>query len=80
MKKIVLSLAAVAVLAIFSSCDTKLCYCYNYVTAGVVTEESTYTTVDQSCAVLSRGVDGAIGSRVCVEQHERMDPGMLASK
>lgn len=80
MKKIVLSLAAVATMALLSSCDTKLCYCYNYVSSGHVTEEAIYTDLNHPCDLLSSGYEGSTGSRVCVEANERMDPGSLASK
>lgn len=80
MKKILLTLSATMAIMLLASCDTKVCYCYNYSPSGVVTEETTYTGYDQMCAALSRGVEGAANSRVCVESNERMDPGSLASK
>ena len=67
-----LPLAAVAVVA-FASCDSKLCYCYDYTNEGVM-EQEVYTNSETHCNALSNS------SRVCVEQNERMNPGDIAWK
>ncbi len=77
MKKTAKTLTAASlVLAAFAlaSCDSKLCYCYEY-TSQSVREQEAYTNTDTPCASLSRGE-----SRICVERAERMDPGDLAFK
>lgn len=67
MKKIFFVMAALMALTALSSCDSKLCYCYEH---GYETE--VYTNTDTPCAVLGSGERG------CVESYERMDPGQVA--
>lgn len=68
MKKRLVIPAALAFSALcFSSCDTKLCYCYEN-----GHEEEMYVNSDVACASYSRG------NRGCVEQNERMDPRDIA--
>ncbi|MBP3763680.1 MAG: hypothetical protein J6I49_07380 [Bacteroidales bacterium] len=77
MKKITRTLAvAGSLLAVMglASCDSKLCYCYEY-TASNVFEQEAYTNTDTPCRTLSRG-----DSRVCVERNERMPIGDIAYK
>ncbi|MBR4229905.1 MAG: hypothetical protein IKR83_04270 [Bacteroidales bacterium] len=72
-KRIVMALSAVAAVVLLTSCDSKLCYCYQTTSAGVH-EEEVYTNTDNHCNVLSNS------SRTCVEQNERMNPGDIAWK
>ncbi len=64
MKKIILIVSALVAVAAFSSCDSKVCYCYD----GPV-ETTTYTNRDTPCTSFSRGGVG------CVEEYERMRGG-----
>lgn len=72
-KRILLAITAFAVAAIFASCDSKLCYCYESTTQGVY-EQEVYTNTDTPCSSLGNS------SRGCVETHERMNPGDIAYK
>lgn len=81
MKKIAIILFLTAVVAVTASCtDMKSCYCYEYRGGEIPVEVSEYTNSSYPCNSLSRGVEGNVGSRVCVEAYERMDPSRLASK
>lgn len=79
MKKTFILIAAMAAAAALASCTgSKACYCYYYTTNGA-TGNVVYTTVGQNCNTLSTG-DGQIGTRVCVEYDEAIDPGQVADK
>ncbi|MDY5968715.1 MAG: hypothetical protein SPJ13_01690 [Bacteroidales bacterium] len=81
MKKILLILSMAGMVSVIVSCtDMKSCYCYEYRGGDIPVEISEYANAGYPCNSLSRGVEGNVGSRVCVETYERMDPGMLASK
>lgn len=67
--RIMLAVGIVAMTALFASCDTKLCYCYEN---GY--EQTVYINVDTPCNSMTRGERG------CVESNERMDPGQTAKK
>lgn len=67
-KKILLAMVAVAALG-FSSCDSKLCYCYEN-----GQEQQMYISVDLPCNSQSTATRG------CVESNERMDPSETAWK
>jgi hypothetical protein len=67
MKKIILSMMALVAVVALTSCDSKLCYCYEN---GYETE--IYVNTDTPCASMTRGERG------CVETYERMDPGQVA--
>lgn len=67
MKKIFFSIAALMAVVSLASCDSKLCYCYEY---GYETE--VYVNTDTPCASMNRDERG------CVETYERMDPGQVA--
>lgn len=67
-KKLLFPIALMAVLA-FSSCDLKMCYCYEN---GY--EEETYTNVDTPCSSYTTTTRG------CVEVNERMNPDLVAYK
>ncbi len=69
MKKIILGIVAVMAVVALSSCDTKLCYCYEN---GY--EQTMYVNADTPCNSMTRGERG------CVESNERMDPGQVAKK
>ena len=60
---------AVMAVVMLSSCDTKLCYCYEN---GY--EQTVYVNPDTPCNSMTRGERG------CVEQNERMDPNDVAKK
>ena len=68
-----MALAACAVAALFASCDSKLCYCYESTAQGVY-EQEVYTNSDTPCNAMSNS------SRGCVESNERMNPGDIAYK
>lgn len=72
-KKVLIPVALLAVAALFASCDTKLCYCYQTTSSGVY-EEEVYTNTDNHCNALSTN------ARTCVESNERMDPNEIAYK
>ena len=76
---LILSLAALAGMAV-SCTDMKTCYCYEYRGGNIPVEVVEYTSAGMPCNALGSGVEGNVGSRVCVEPHERMDPRTLASK
>ena len=67
MKKIFFGIAAIIAVAALSSCDEKLCYCYEN---GV--EQRVYVASDTPCSSMTHGERG------CVESYERMDPGQVA--
>ena len=71
MKKIILALAVVSVVCILTSCDTKVCACYEYTTTGIHPTDI-YVGEETACASQSSGREGSVGSRVCVEDHERL--------
>lgn len=79
MKKTILTLTALCLTAAFASCDVKTCYCYYYNSDGTVYETAETVNTDQSCNALSTG-DSQVGTRVCLESSDRMDPNDLASK
>lgn len=74
MKKIVLSMAAVAVLVLLSSCGQKRCFCYER-TGAQVYESEIYINPDTPCS------SQTTSSRGCIEEEERgtIDPGMIAN-
>jgi hypothetical protein len=66
MKKRLVIPAALAFSALcFSSCDNKLCYCYERTSDGVLHESKVYVDNDTPCNSLSRG------DRGCIESSER---------
>lgn len=69
MKKIFFGIAAVMAVVALSSCDEKLCYCYE---SGY--EQTVYVHSDTPCNSMTHGERG------CVESNERMDPGQTAKK
>lgn len=70
MKKRYIIPAALAFIALcFSSCDTKLCYCYEN-----GHEQMVYVESDTPCNSMTRGERG------CVESNERMNPNEVAKK
>lgn len=71
MKKVLLGIAGLMAIVALSSCDSKLCYCYERTSLGVQEVES-YTNTDTPCSALSNY------SRTCVERQERMNPGDIA--
>lgn len=71
-KRILISLATLAALG-FASCDSKLCYCYESTAQGVY-EQEVYTNTDTPCSSMTTGTRG------CVEENERMNPGDIAFK
>ncbi|MBQ9474208.1 MAG: hypothetical protein IJU81_07345 [Bacteroidales bacterium] len=81
MKKIVLALAAAAVIGMFVSCDTKVCACYEYTSTLPGATEYKYniaefdirTEYDKPCESLNRSERGEVGHRVCVEDCDRYD-------
>ena len=74
MKKIMSAFGAVAFLALLSSCDDKVCYCYERVSPSQVNEVVVYATSDTPCASLGTS------SRGCIESNERgtIDPNDIA--
>lgn len=72
MKKITLSIIALVAIVCLSSCDSKICVCYQPVN-GVMTMSDTYTSTDVRCNSLSTT------TRTCVEESERVDPGDIAN-
>ena len=66
MKKRLIILAAFAFIALcFSSCDNKLCYCYERTSDGILHETEVYVSNDTPCNSMSRG------NRGCIESSER---------
>ena len=66
MKKRLIIPAALALSALcLSSCDNKVCYCYERTSDGVLHETQVYTDHDTPCNSLSRG------DRGCIESNER---------
>ncbi len=76
MKRIFLPLVALGMAMLCGSCNMKSCYCYHYTEQGVE-EVHTYTAAKASCNALSTG-DGQLGTRLCVEPEERLDPNSIA--
>ena len=74
MKKKVCLIAFLAAMFAISSCDTKICYCYERDGNGQVHESEHYLSTDKACASLSRG------NRGCIESSERgtFDPNDIA--
>ncbi|MBR1785327.1 MAG: hypothetical protein IJ760_07845 [Bacteroidales bacterium] len=70
-KRLLTAAVAIAALATFCSCGSKLCYCYTPEASGVY-ESELYISDDLPCNSQS------MGNRTCVEQHERMNPGDIA--
>lgn len=68
-KRLIIPAALVFAALCLSSCDEKLCYCYE---DG--REYTVYVTNDKPCNSLT------YGDRGCVESYERMDPGEVAKK
>jgi hypothetical protein len=68
-KRILLAVSVCALVALFSACDSKLCYCYEN---GYETEM--YVSSDVACGAYSTTTRG------CVESNERMNPGDIAYK
>lgn len=73
MKKSLLKLVALVAVICFTSCDMKLCYCYE-ATPESVYESEHYVNEDSPCGSLSHG------DVTCVEQNERMNPEDIAHK
>ncbi len=65
MKKILIVVAVVVAAVSLSSCDSKLCYCYDN-----GREETLYVNPDVACNAYSSGRRG------CVEANERMHGGI----
>jgi len=66
MKKRLIIPAALALSALcLSSCDNKLCYCYERTSDGVLHETTVYVSDDTPCSSMSRG------NRGCIESSER---------
>ena len=74
MKKIILAFAAVGFVALLSSCDTKLCYCYERDSHGTLYSSEVYIDSDLPCSSQSTA------SRGCIESYERdrFNPGEVA--
>ncbi len=68
-KRLIIPAAFVITVLCCSSCDTKLCYCYEN---GM--EQVVYVDSDTPCNSMTRGERG------CVESYERMDPSQTAKK
>ena len=51
-RRVIMALAACAVAAVFASCDSKLCYCYESTAQGVY-EQEVYTNSDTPCNAMS---------------------------
>lgn len=77
MKKLFVSLAIAAGALLAVSCDTKVCACYEYTSTAVVPSDI-YVDEGSSCSAQSRGSLGNVGSRVCVEDNERLTPEQVA--
>lgn len=74
MKKIMLLLSAVVLLAATESCDTKACKCYVRSGDGGV-QEIDYVDEGTSCSTLDRYTSGNKPVRICTEYNERdLDP------
>ena len=71
MKKIILTMMAEAATAILSSCDSKVCICYERVN-GTVTKTETMGDPAARCSTLSTS------RRTCVEEYEEVDPSQIA--
>lgn len=71
MKKTFLLGAAALFAACMSSCDMKLCYCYQQV-GDVIVEDETYTDEANACNNLSTTY------RHCVEDGQRLPAGGMA--
>ena len=75
MKKRLIIPAALALIALCcSSCDTKLCYCYERGYDGTVYQSEVYVDYDTPCSSQSTDYRG------CIESRERntMDPNDIA--
>ena len=75
MKKRLIIPAALALSALcLSSCDNKLCYCYERTSDGVLHETTVYVSDDTPCSSMSRG------NRGCIESSERgtINPDYIA--
>jgi hypothetical protein len=74
MKKIIATFGVVAFVALLSSCDDKLCYCYERISPSRVNESNIYVKPDTPCSGLSTEHRG------CVESYERdsFDPNSVA--
>ena len=72
-KRLLIPLAALALFAL-ASCDSKLCYCYERVSATQVYESEQYISSDTPCSSLSTE------NRGCIESYERgsIDPQDIA--
>lgn len=64
MKKIIMAFAAVGFVALLSSCDTKLCYCYERDSHGTLYSSEVYIDSDLPCSSQSTA------SRGCIEREE----------
>lgn len=53
MKKTLLPLVAVALLALLQSCDTKECRCYDFINGSWTGPNASYTSYDNRCADLN---------------------------
>ena len=67
MKKVFLGIVAIMAVIALSSCEDKLCYCYEN-----GREQMVYVHADTPCNSMTRGERG------CVESNERMNPGEVA--
>ena len=74
MKKTFATLAIMGIVVLLSSCDDKLCYCYERVSSTQVNETHAYVHTDTPCSSLSNE------SRGCIESYERgsIDPNDIA--
>ena len=72
MKKILSVSACLSILLAITSCDNKLCYCYESTASGVY-EREVYVSQDVPCNSMNRGANYA-----CVERNERMNPEDIA--
>ena len=71
MKKGLIAIVAVAGIMALSSCDSKVCICYQRVN-GTVTKTETMGDPAARCSTLSTS------SRTCVEEYEEVDPSQIA--
>lgn len=72
MKKVIYSLATIAIVTLMAACDGKTCICYQQVN-GKMTETETYADLETACRTLSTS------TRTCVEVSEEIDPNAIAT-
>lgn len=71
MKKSIFTMVAIAAMTLLSSCDSKICICYERVN-GNVTKTETLADPAARCSTLSTS------RRTCVEEYEELDPSQIA--